>query len=109
MFERKKIKVLLAIAVAYAGVWLPYVFWRGNLPAYLNAPYAVLGLAQAIPVYILSGIGIPGLLQNKGLCGWGWCGPTVFGYVVLVMFWVVVAWLIAWLISKLTSAGKGRS
>jgi ribose/xylose/arabinose/galactoside ABC-type transport system permease subunit len=106
MFERTTIKVLLVIAVAYAGIWLPYVVCRNNLPAYLTAPYAVLGLAQAIPVYILNGIGIPGLLQNNGHCGWGWCGPTVFGYVVLVIFWVVVVWLIAWFISNLTSAGK---
>jgi hypothetical protein len=109
MFERTTIKVFLLVAVAYAGIWLPYVVWRDNLPSYLAAPYAVLWLAQAIPVYILNGIGIPGLLQNNGLCGWGWCAPTVFGYVVLVIFWVVVAWLSAWFISNLTSAGKGRS
>ena len=109
MFERTTIKVFLLVAVAYAGIWLPYVVWRDNLPSYLAAPYAVLWLAQAIPVYILNGIGIPGLLQNNGLCGWGWCAPTVFGYVVLAIFWVVVTWLSAWFISNLTSAGKGGS
>lgn len=109
MFERITVKVLLAIAVAYAGVWLPYVVWRGNVPADLSALYAVFGFAHVIPVYILNSIGIPGLLQNNGHCGWGWCSPTVFGYVVLVIFWVVVVWLFAWFVSNLTRAGKGRS
>jgi hypothetical protein len=109
MFERRTIKVLFLIAVAYAVLWVPYVVWQGSLPAYLTAPYAVLGLVHTIPVYILNGIGIPGLLQNNGYCGWGWCGPTVFGYVVLAAFWTVVAWLVAWLISNLTSTVKGRS
>ena len=109
MFERSTIKVFSVCAAVYAGVWLPYVVLQGNLPSYLSAPYAVLGLVQAIPVYILDSMGIPGLLQNNGHCGWGWCGPTVFGYVVLVMFWVAIVWFIAWFISNLTSAGKGHS
>ena len=106
MFERSTYKVLVVIAMAYAAVWLPYVVLRENLPAFLAGPYTFLWLAQAIPVYILSGIGVPGLLQNNGHCGWGWCRPTVFGYVVLVIFWVVVAWLIAWCISKATKTNR---
>ncbi|WP_144778115.1 hypothetical protein [Marinobacter maritimus] len=101
MFERTTVKVLLVIAVAYAGVWLPYVLGQGDLPAWLSSPYAVLGLIQVMPVYMLDGAGVPWLLQNNGHCGWGWCSPTVFGYIVLVIFWVVVAWLLAWFISYL--------
>jgi branched-subunit amino acid transport protein len=109
MFERRTIKVFFVIAVSYAGLWIPYVVWQENLPADLTAPYAVLGLVHTIPVYILNGIGIPGLLHNNGHCGWGWCGPTVLGYVLLVTFWIVIAWLIAWFISNLRSADKRRS
>ena len=71
MFERTTVKVLLVIAAAYAGVWLPYVVWQGNVTADLSALYAVLGFAHVIPVYILNSIGVPGLLQNNGHCGWG--------------------------------------
>ncbi|MBK1875219.1 hypothetical protein FE848_18565 [Marinobacter sp. 1-3A] len=109
MFERSTIKILLVFLTVYAGIWLPYIVLQGNLPASLSAPYALLGFAQAIPAYILNSVGISGLIQNDGYCGWGWCGPTVFGYVVLSAFWVLVAWFIAWLISNLTNAGKGRS
>jgi hypothetical protein len=110
MFERTTIKLLVAIAGGYLCVWLPYVVWQDKLPAFLTAPYAALGLGQAIPVYVLSGMGVPGLLESNGHCGWGWCGPTVLGSVVLAIFWVVVVWLIAWLISIGTSSfSKGAS
>jgi len=108
MFKRLTIKSLLLIAATCAAVWLPSVVWRDNLPAFLIAPYAVLRGIPPIPVYILNAMGVPGLLQNNGHCGWGWCAPTVFGYVTLATFWVAVAWLVARFISILTNKRRLR-
>ncbi|MCX7545206.1 hypothetical protein [Marinicella gelatinilytica] len=106
MFKRTTVKLFLIIVFTYTVVWLPYVIWEDRLPDYLITPYAVMGLIQMAPVYILNGLGIPGLLLDH--CGWGWCGATIYGYIVLATFWVVVAWLTAWLISKLINAKLGN-
>jgi len=36
-------------------------------------------------VYLLHQAGMPGLLANDGLCGWGWCAPTLFGWLVILL------------------------
>jgi hypothetical protein len=32
-----------------------------------------------ISVYAIHSLGIPGLLQHDGACGWGWCAPWRHG------------------------------
>ncbi|ACR14787.1 hypothetical protein TERTU_3772 [Teredinibacter turnerae T7901] len=106
MFERTTIKLLCVFILINALVWLPYLLLRDNLPVYMSAPYAVLGFIQTMPVYLLNSIGFPGLLLNNGQCGWGWCSPSTFGYCALLVFWLIVLWLIARLVSLLASAPK---
>ena len=53
-------------------------------------------------VYIFHRIGVPGMLEHNGYCGWGLCSPTTFGWVLSICFWVFVAWLIAWGSVRLT-------
>jgi hypothetical protein len=102
MFTRRTLLVFLILAAAYGVLALPGLFW----PSYLDSP---IGLIFAIPflsIYLFHTIGIPGLLQNNGACGWGWCAPTGFGWVFLVLFWSMVGWVIAWLIASPTQQQK---
>ena len=58
-----------------------------------------------LSVHLFNNIGIPGLLEHGGRCGWGWCSPTAFGWVFLIVFWIAVAWLVAWGLARLTVRG----
>lgn len=97
MFQRRTFKFFVSLIGLFLVLASPALIW----PDYLDSP---LGLALAIPylsIYLFDQIGIPGLLQNNGACGWGWCAPTAFGWVFLVTFWLSVTWLLAWGLSRL--------
>ncbi|MDP2007573.1 MAG: hypothetical protein Q8K45_18020 [Rubrivivax sp.] len=103
MKSRRRLKIFLVLIAGYACLVLPALAW----PAYLDTP---MGLVFALPylsVYLFHGIGVPGLLQHRGLCGWGWCAPTVFGWAFLAVFWLGVAWLLATVIARVT-AGRDK-
>lgn len=93
---------IFAVIVAVWGVLLlPGLFW----PAYLDTPVGVLAAVPYLSVYLFHGLGVPGLLQHGGACGWGWCAPTLFGWAFLAVFWLGVVWLLARLLAGL---GAGR-
>lgn len=48
-----------------------------------------------LSIYFLHYVGIPGLLDHDGLCGWGWCAPTIFGWAVFVAVGLLVTWVAA--------------
>lgn len=83
----------------YALLALP-AYWG---PSYLESMSSFLVMVPLLSIYIFHKLGIPGLLEHDGACGWGWCAPTVFGWAFLVMFWTGVAWLIAWGLACLTT------
>jgi len=60
-----------------------------------SVPVFALLAGPFISVYLFHSLGIPGLLEHDGHCGWGWCAPTTFGWVFLGMFWLGLAWLLA--------------
>lgn len=98
MFQPRTLKFFAAIVVMFLLLTLPALVW----PSYLDSP---VGLIVAIPylsIYLFHKIGIPGLLEHNGLCGWGWCAPSTFGWVFLFTFWLLIAWLLAWGISSLS-------
>jgi hypothetical protein len=79
------------------------------LPAYLGPDWiepfsAVLVLVPYLSVHLFNHMGVPGLLEHGGFCGWGWCAPTVFGWAFMVALWLGVfwaaAWGIAWLLAR---------
>jgi hypothetical protein len=77
------------------------------IPAYWGPSFLVAMSSYAVMVPFLSihlfhKLGIPGLLEHGGACGWGWCSPTAFGWTFLALFWVGVAWLVAWGLARLT-------
>jgi len=63
----------------------------------------LLLLAPLLSVYVFHTLGVPGLLEHNGLCGWGWCAPTTFGWLVTAAFLLIGTWLIAWAIASLTT------
>ncbi len=94
MFKPRVLKSLVIIIAIYVLLLSPGLIW----PAYLDSPVGLFAAIPFLSVYLFHKIGIPFLLENNGACGWGWCAPTVFGYVFIVIFWLLIAWLLAWFI-----------
>lgn len=80
--------MLVWLLLAYAALLLPALFVDG----YLDTPAGVLLLLPYLSVYGFHQIGVPGLLQNGGLCGWGWCAPTLAGWWFAAVFWLLLLW-----------------
>ena len=98
MFKPRTLKFLAAIIAIILLLASTALAW----PGYLDSP---VGLIVAIPylsIYLFHKIGVPGLLQNQGACGWGWCAPTDFGWVFLCVFWLLAVWLLAWGFARMT-------
>jgi hypothetical protein len=98
MFHPRTLKILAVFIAFFILLSLPALIW----PGYFDSPMGIILVIPYISIYIFHQIGIPNLLQNNGLCGWGWCAPTTFGWIFLGSFWLLVAWLIAWAAASLT-------
>jgi hypothetical protein len=63
-----------------------------------------LMLAGYVSVLFAHQVGVPGVLEHNGLCGWGMCAPTPVGWAIAVVFWLfsltLLSWLIAWLFTR---------
>lgn len=99
MLKPRTLRILGLILATYVLLLAPGFFW----PAYLDSPVGVLLLVPMLSVYLFHGLGVPSLLQNNGMCGWGWCPPTWFGWTFLVLVWVMIAWSIARGVAGLTN------
>lgn len=104
MLKSRTLKILLLILVGYGLLLLPAAIW----PTYLDSPARMLLLVPLLLVYMFHGAGVPGLLEDDGLCGWGWCSPTFFGWMFAAALWIGIAWLIAWSIASLTNRLAAR-
>jgi len=92
-------KIFVGVLIAYTLLSLPA--WFG--PAFLERISTYIYIAPILAVYVFHSLGVPGLLRHGGHCGWGFCSPTVTGWVVLVMLWAGVVWIVAFGIARLTS------
>ncbi len=95
-------KIFLIFSALYFVVLSPSLIWD----SYLQTP---LGLAATLPyfsIYLFHNLGMPGLLENNGVCGWGWCSPTTFGWCFLILFWLSIMWLISLALTKLITKRK---
>ena len=99
MLKPRTLKFLAFIMAGYILLVIPGAIWS----SYFDSPAGYLVLVPLLSVYVFHKVGIPGLLEHNGLCGWGWCSPTVFGWVFAVMFWLIVAWGCAWAFAALVS------
>ncbi len=97
MLTYRTLKVFIVLLAGYVVICLPALVW----PHYLDSPLGIIVAVPYLSVYLFHGIGVPGLLQNNGACGWGWCAPSFFGWVFLGGFWGMALWLIAWGITAL--------
>lgn len=97
MFNRRTLKTASILLFIYFALWVPSIFW----PSYLDSPFGLIAAIPYLSIYLFHGIGIPGLLENNGACGWGWCTPTLWGWVFLFIFWTLVTWLLAYFIASL--------
>jgi hypothetical protein len=98
MFKPRVLKTLAIIIAIYFLLLSPGLIW----PGYLDSPVGLLVAIPYLSVYLFYGIGIPFLLEHNGACGWSWCAPTVFGYVFIIVFWLLLAWLLAWFAAGIT-------
>ncbi len=90
MPDSKTLKIVVVILAGYAALLaLGYL-----LPEEYGASLLIAGMPLLVVVYLLDNMGIPWLLEQNGLCGWGWCEPTLFGWLLAVVFWLVVAYLV---------------
>lgn len=104
MLEPRTLKVLAGLLLVYGLLVVPGFIW----PAYAESPAGLFLLVPSLSIYLFHKAGVPGLLENDGLCGWGWCAPTPFGWVFLALFWLAVAWLVAWAIAALSRRFAAR-
>jgi|SRR5882724_10345060 len=105
MLAPRTLKILAALLSAYVILSVPA--WWG--PAFLEEASAYIYIMPILAIYLFHAIGIPGLLEHNGACGWGICSPTIFGWAFLILFWVGIAWLIAWGVARLTTRSKANA
>ena len=98
MLQPRTLKFFAAIIGIFLLLSSPALVW----PSYLDSPAGLIVAVPYLSIYLFHKIGIPGLLEHNGLCGWGWCAPTVSGWVFLLTFWLLIAWLLAWGLSSLS-------
>ncbi len=98
MLHSRTLKFFAAIIAIFLLLSLPALVW----PSYLDSPAGLIVAVPYLSIYLFHKIGIPGLLEHNGLCGWGWCAPTLSGWGFLFTFWLLIAWLLAWGLSSLT-------
>jgi hypothetical protein len=104
MFEARTLKILFILLAGYALLAIP-AYWG---PPFLEEFSSLAVIVPLLSVHAFHRLGIPGLLEHGGYCGWGMCSPTAFGWGFLALFWMGAAWLAAWGIARLTSPSTGR-
>jgi hypothetical protein len=89
-------RIFAALLAGYAVLALPaYVG-----PAFLEELSSVFVLVPLLSIYLFHKLGVPGLLEHGGACGWGWCAPTAFGWIAGALFWIGMTWLAAALLAR---------
>lgn len=104
MLEPRVLKLLLALLAAAGLMALPGLIW----PAWLDSPAGVVVLMPFFLAYLLHGAGVPGLIENGGLCGWGWCSPTALGWSVSALICVLAVWALAAVLVRVWSRVRQR-
>jgi len=103
MLKPRTLKILVALLLAYGLLWLPAA-WISSYP---SSPLSLLLAVPLFSVYALHQFGVPGLLEHNGMCGWGWCAPTMLGWLLGSSVLVIGAWMIAWAMASWRQAKVG--
>lgn len=94
-------KVLLGFVFAYFG-------FAGA--AWTMGHAAVAG-GMLFPVYVVAlllSTFLPGMLKNNGMCGHGWCAPSVLGWVFAGAVSIAVVWGLIVVVARIVSVVKAR-
>src|SRR6267143_7140158 len=105
MLNRRTVKIFTGLWDVYALLSLPA--WVG--PAFLQEISSDIYLTPIGAIYIFHRLGVPGLLEHGGACGWSLCSPTAPGWAFLIVFWVGIAWCVAWGLVRLTLRSRARA
>lgn len=73
--------------------------------------HASVAGGMLFPVYVLAlllSTFMPGMLQNNGMCGHGWCAPSVFGWVFAGVVSIAIVWGFIFVVDLFVSAVKAR-
>lgn len=101
MLQARTSRIFARLIAIYLLLCAPALVWPNQ---YLESPLWPVLAIPYLSIYLFHQVGIPGLLQNRGMCGWGWCPPSVFGWLFLAVFWLLVFWLVARLIDRVFPA-----
>ena len=102
MLRPRTLKILAALLTGYVLLVIPAYLG----PSCLEEVSSRFAMMPLLSIYILHSVGIPGLLEHGGACGWGWCAPSAFGWAVLVLLWLAIAWLSAWGVARVTARSR---
>ena len=72
MLRPRTLKILAALLTGYVLLVIP-AYWGPSCLEEFSSRFAMMPLFS---IYIFHSVGIPGLLEHGGACGWGWCAPT---------------------------------
>jgi hypothetical protein len=100
--KRRRLSIFAILWTLYALLCLPGIWW----PGYFDSALGLVLIAPLLSVYLFSMIGVPGLLDNNGLCGWGWCAPSLFGWIFTLTFCLITSWLIACGIERISRRSR---
>ena len=95
MNRRRTLIVFLVILALYVVALLPALVLGPDA----ESPLVRVAAVPYLSANLFHSIGVPGLLQHGGACGWGWCEPTWFGWLFVACAWLGLAWMLAWLVS----------
>jgi hypothetical protein len=100
---KRTAKVFAALLAGYL-VLASTAYWAPELIAQASVWLVMVPLFS---IYGFHALGIPGLLEHGGRCGWGWCSPTSLGWAFLAAFWLGLFWAAAWAIARFPRKGEG--
>lgn len=98
MLQRRTLIVFAMLLIAYGMLLLPALLSH----SYSDSFAGIFVRVPIISLYVFHQAGVSGLLEHNGLCGWGWCRPTLLGWSLAAVFWLVATWLVAWGVASLT-------
>lgn len=77
-------------------------------PSYLDTPIGLILLVPFLSAYVFSMLGVPGLIENAGACGWGMCPPSLLGWGVIIACWALITWGLAKLCFFMLHGAPGK-
>ncbi len=95
----RTLRIFAALLAGYVLLALP-AYWG---PSFLEPVSSKLVLVPLLSIHLFHKLGVPGLLEHDGFCGWGWCEPTALGWLFGALLWLGVFWLVARGVARLTT------